>query len=422
MSTRDGSEVVSTSDPASFRTSDKRYVHSSMLTQCVHAGEGGVESGFRGSGTPVYYSTTFMYDSMGELDDVLQRQRAGYVYARYGSPTNTALERALATLEGAEAALSCSSGMAACHLALLGAGIQAGDLILSSSDVYGATYQLIDSLLPRLGLRAIMADFSDLGRLEAILESERPKALFFEAVTNPLIRVLDVPAIIDLAHRHGAVVIVDNTFTTPMLLRPLELGADWVVHSVTKFLAGHGDVLAGAVLCRHADFDKLYSTMLQIGCTLGPNEAYMALRGLKTFPLRFERHCHNAMQIAQFLEQHAAVERVYYPGLASHPQHDLAARVLKGGRFGAMVAFEIRGGDKQRAFRLLEALEIILPATTLGDIYSTMMYPAHSSHASLSDEGLSEIGISRALLRCSVGIEDIEDLKSDLDQALTSLP
>jgi cystathionine beta-lyase/cystathionine gamma-synthase len=405
--------------PAVLRGADSRYAVRRLATQCVHAGEREVvETGYRGSNTPVHYSTTFTYDSMQTLDDVLQRKRAGYVYSRYGTPTNSALERALATLEGADAALSCSSGMAACHLALLGAGVKCGDLVLASSDIYGATYQLIHTLLPRLGLRGVMADFTDLAALEQIMQNATPRVIFFEAVTNPLIRVLDVPRIVDLAHRYGATVIVDNTFTTPLLLRPLEYGVDWVVHSVTKFLAGHGDVLAGAVLCQHDDFDYLYTMLLQVGCSLGPQEAYMALRGLKTFPLRFERQCDNALEIARFLEGHTAIERVYYPGLGSHPQHDLARELLRGGRFGAMVGFDLKHADKVSAFRVLDALEIILPATTLGDVYSTMMYPAHSSHASLSDEELSRVGISRGLLRLSAGIEDVDDLKEDLDQAL----
>jgi len=404
--------------PASFRGVDERYAGRNIATQCVHAGERAGESDYYGSCTPVHHSTTFMYDSMQALDDVFQRKRAGYVYSRFGTPTSTALERALATLEGADAALSCSSGMAACHLALLGAGVKAGDLVLGSSDIYGSTYQLIDTMFPRLGLRGLMADFTDLIALERIMQAESPRVVFFEAMTNPLIRVLDVPAIIKMAHRYGATVIVDNTFTTPLLLQPVALGADLVVQSVTKYLAGHGDVLAGAVFCRAADFDYLYTMLLQTGCSLGPQEAYMALRGLKTFPLRFTRQCDGAMEIARFLEAHPAVERVHFPGLASHPQHQLAGELLGGKRFGAMVAFELKQGDKQAAFRVLEALQIILPATTLGDVHSTMMYPPHSSHASLSREELARVGISPGLLRMSVGIEDPEDLKGDLAGAL----
>jgi len=355
---------------------------------------------------------------MQDLDDVFQRKRAGYVYSRYGTPTTTALERALATLEGAEVALSCSSGMAACHLALLGAGLKAGDLVIASADIYGATHTLINTLLPRLGLRGLSADFTDLGRLEALLAAERPKAVFFEVLTNPLLRVIDAPAAAGMAHQVEARVIIDNTFTTPMMLTPAALGADWVVESLTKFLAGHGDVLAGAVMCRLSDFDLLYSMLLQVGPALGAQEAYLALRGLKTFPLRFERQCQNAVAIASFLEQHPQVERVYYPGLPSHPQHALAARLFVGGRFGSLVSFEIKDGNKEKAFRFLDALRIVLPATTLGDVATTAMYPAHSSHGSLSDAELAAVGIRRSLVRLSLGIEDAEDVEEDLDQAL----
>jgi len=190
------------------------------------------------------------------------------------------------------------------------------------------------------------------------------------------------------------------------------------VHSLTKYLAGHGDVLGGAVLCRAGDFDALYSAMLQLGPTLGPQEAYMALRGLKTFPLRFERQCDNAFALARRLQGHPLVTRVHYPGLPAHPQHDLASRLLGGRRYGALVSFELRDGNQEKAFRVLEALRIILPATTLGDIYSTMMYPPHSSHSALTDAERAQMGITPGLLRVSAGIEDVEDLQADLDQAL----
>ena len=278
---------------------------------------------------------------------------------------------------------------------------------------------MIHALLPRLGLRACMANFQELDRLETLLRERRPRAVFLEVMTNPLIRVLDLPTIVDLAHRYDASVIVDNTFTTPMLLRPFEFGADWVIHSLTKFLSGHGDVLAGAVLCRKQDFDGLYTASLQVGSTLGPQDAYLALRGLKTFPLRFARQCESALRIARYLESHPLVARVHYPGLESHPHHDLAGRLFGGRRYGAVVSFEVVEGNRTVAFRILEALRVILPATTLGDIQSTMMYPAHSSHASLSEAELAKAGISKGLLRLSVGIEDVDDIQRDLDQALT---
>jgi cystathionine gamma-synthase/methionine-gamma-lyase len=261
-------------------------------------------------------------------------------------------------------------------------------------------------------------DFTDLDRLEAAIKRERPKIVYFEVVTNPMTKVIDAPAVIELAHQYGATAIVDNTFTTPYLLKPFELGADLITHSVSKFLAGHGDVLAGSVSCRRQDFDKLHDMLIQVGCTLGPNEAWLALRGLKTFPLRMERHCSNAMEVARFLEGHPLISKIRYAGLPSHPQHETAKRILPEGQYGAMLNFDLADCDKDKAFRFLDALQLILPATSLGDIYSLIVNPARTTHHWLSDEQLAAVGISIGTFRMSVGIENVEDLKEDLDQAL----
>jgi cystathionine gamma-synthase/methionine-gamma-lyase len=266
----------------------------------------------------------------------------------------------------------------------------------------------------------MLMDFTDLVALEDTIKRERPAVVYFEVVTNPMTKVIDAPAVIDMAHRHGAAVIVDNTFTTPYLLKPFEMGADFVTHSVSKFLAGHGDVLAGSVSCYRKDFDKLHDMLIQVGCTLGPNEAWLALRGLKTFPLRMERQCANAIQVATFLENHPLIEKVRYAGLPSHPQYGTATRMLPDGRYGAMLNFDIADCDKDKAFRFLDSLKIILPATTLGDIYSLIVNPARTTHHWLSDEELARVGISPGTFRMSVGIENVEDLKEDLDQALTA--
>lgn len=211
---------------------------------------------------------------------------------------------------------------------------------------------------------------------------------------------------------------MDNTFTTPYLLNPFPIGADLVTHSVSKFLSGHGDVLAGSVSCNRRLFTAVHDMLVQTGCALGPNEAWLALRGLKTFPLRMERHCANALEVARFLENHPRVERVRYAGLPSHPQHHIARRIFKSGRFGAMLAFDVADCDQAQAFRFLEALRVILPATSLGDIYSLMVNPARTTHHWLSPERLAELGIQPGTFRMSVGVENLEDLKEDLDQAL----
>ena len=400
------------------RRADTRYVDKDLATQCVHAGERWEKQYFWTSSTPIHNSTTFMYDSVYDLDDRVYSRKPGYVYSRGGSPTNSALERALSTLEGTEVTHVCSSGMAASHLSLLTAGAGKDQLILCCSDVYGSVYTMVDDIFPHLGCPSILMDFTDLNRLEDVIKREKPSVVYFEVITNPMTKVIDAPAVIEMAHRQGAAVIIDNTFTTPYLLKPISIGADFVSHSVSKFLSGHGDVLAGSVSCYRKDFDKLHDMLIQVGSTLGPNEAWLALRGLKTFALRMERHCANAREVAEFLESHRSIEKVRYAGLPSHPQHETAVRIFPEGRYGAMLNFDIADCDKDKAFRFLDALQLILPATTLGDIYSEIVNPRRTTHRQLSDEAAAAIGMGAGTFRMSVGIEDVEDLREDLDQAL----
>jgi len=400
------------------RRADPRYVDKDLATQSLHAGERWERGNFWTSSTPIHNSTTFFYDHAQDLDDRVYYREPGYVYSRGGSPTSTALERALSTLEGAEVTQVCSSGMAASHLALLTAGAGRDELILCSSDVYGSVYTMVESVFPHLGGRSILMGFGDLGRLEETIKRERPRVVYFEVVTNPMIKVVDAPAVIEIAHRYGAVVVVDNTFTTPFLLKPFEMGADFVTHSVSKFLSGHGDVLAGSVSVYRKDFSKLHDMLIQMGCTLGPNEAWLALRGLKTFPLRMEKQCTNAMAVAKFLESHRWVSSVRYPGLPSHPQNETAKRIFSERGSGAMLSFDIADCDKEKAFRFLDALRLTLPATTLGDVYSLILNPARTTHHWLGKEKLAAMGIGPGTFRMSVGIEGVEDLKQDLDQAL----
>lgn len=400
------------------RRADDRYLDKGLETQCLHAGERWEKQDLWTSSTPIHNSTTYFYDSFQDLEDRIYHRKPGYVYSRLGSPTNTALERALSTLEGAEVTHVCSSGMAASHLALLAAGAGRDELILCSSDVYGTVYTMVEDTFPHLGARSVFMSFTNLNRLEEVIERERPRVVYFEVVTNPMTKVIDAPAVIEIAHRYGAAVIVDNTFTTPYLIKPFEIGADFVCHSVTKFLSGHGDVLAGSVSCYGKDFDKLHDMMIQVGCTLGPNEAWLALRGLKTFSLRMERHCANALEMAQFLENYPLTWRVRYPGLPSHPQHEIARRIFRDGRYGAMLSFDIANCDKDKAFRFLDSLKIVLPATSLGDVYSLIVNPARTTHHQLSEETLAAMGIGTGTFRMSVGLENMEDLKEDLDQAL----
>jgi cystathionine gamma-synthase/methionine-gamma-lyase len=413
-----GPESQPGSPSAANRRADLRYAEKDLATQCVHAGERWELPRLWPSSTPIHNATTFFYDRAEDLDDVVWRRKAGYSYSRAGSPTTAALERALSTLEGVEVTRVCGSGMAASHLAVLTAGAGRDAPILASSDVYGSVYTMMEGVFPALGTPSLVTSFADLDRLEAAIRQVRPRVVYFEAVTNPLTCVIDVPAVIELAHRHGARVIVDNTFTTPYLLKPAALGADVVTHSVSKFLSGHGDVLAGAVGCRLAEYDRLTDMLIQVGSALGPNEAWLALRGLKTFPLRMARQCESALRVAAFLEAHPAVARVRYPGLPSHPEHETARRLFPAGRYGAMLSFDVADCDTAKAFRFLDALRLILPATTLGDLYSIMVNPARTTHRWLGPDQQAALGIGPGTFRMSVGIEGVEDLLEDLDQAL----
>ena len=390
----------------------------SIFSRAVHAGERAARPDFQPVTTPVYNTVGFLYEDMRNLDAIFGNEREGYVYARYGNPTNSALEEALASLEEGEAALTFASGMAAVHASLLAAGVKAGASLLSACDVYGATYAICARLFPQLGVRAKFVDVTDLEELRKALLEARPAAVILETISNPLMKVADIPTICNLAHKVGAKVIVDNTFATPFLYRPIPHEVDFCVHSTTKYIGGHGDVLGGAIVTSRANRSTLHEIIKMTGGNLGPMEAWLTLRGLKTLPLRMRQHCQNAMEVARWLEGHPRITRVNYPGLASHPQHELAKRLFPPGFFGGMISFEIKDAGKEQVFRFMEALELILPATTLGDVYSLTLYPAMSSHRALTPEERAKVGISDRLVRLSVGIEEASEIIEDLGRAL----
>ena len=390
----------------------------SIYTQAVHAGERGPRPDFTPVVTPIYNSVGYLYESMDQLDAVFAAEREGYVYPRYGTPTNAALERAVAILEGGEAALSFASGMAAIHAALLATGLEAGQAVVAAHDVYGASYALLANLFTSLGMRVRFVDIADLASVERAIVAEKPRAVFCEIISNPLLKVADVQAVAELAHAHGAEMIVDSTFATPYLAQPLTFGVDYVVHSSTKYLGGHGDVLGGIVVTSVERRKRLWELIKITGGNLGPHQAWLTMRGLKTLPLRMAQHCRNAAAVADWLAEHPKIAKVNYPGLPSHPQHSVATRLFRDGCYGGMVSFEIAGADQAQVFRFMEALRLVLPATTLGDVYSLTLYPAHSSHRALSLQERAAIGIGEGLVRLSVGIEDVEDIIADLDQAL----
>jgi cystathionine gamma-synthase/methionine-gamma-lyase len=393
----------------------------SIFTKAVHAGERGPRPDFTPVSTPVHYSVGYLYDDMADLDGVFGGERSGFVYPRYGSPTVSAFEQAVSELEGAEDAVAFASGMGAIHAALMGAGVRTGKSVVAAADLYGATYALLERTFAELGIRVRFVDITDLDAVSRAIAGEQPAAVLCEIVSNPLMKVADVPSLAEMARAAGARLIVDSTFATPYLFRPLAHGADYAVHSATKYLAGHGDVMAGVVACSAERGRDLRERQKLLGANLGPQQAWLAMRGIKTLPLRMRQHCANAQLVAEWLAGQPAVAGVHYPGLPAHPQHAVAARLFEGRGFGGMLSFDLLGAGQAEVFRFMEALDLVLPATTLGDVYSLTLYPAHSSHRQVAPEVRQAIGIGDGLVRLSVGIEDVGDIIADLEQAMAVL-
>ena len=395
--------------------------HKSFNTRAVHAGERVPSSDYIPVATPIHPTVGFVYDSMDEVDAIFAATREGYVYPRYGSPTVTAFETAIANLEQGQAAHAFSTGMAAIHAALLAAGVRANTTVVAAIDVYGATYTLLNRLFKELGVAASWVDVSDLRTVEKALQETYAVALYVETISNPLLKVADVSTLAQHAHKYGAQFLVDNTFASPWLCNPLTLGADYVIHSATKYIGGHGDVMAGVVVTSVERRKTLYELNKLVGGTLGPFEAWLALRGVKTLPLRMRQQSTNAAHIAAWLSQHPKIVHVNYPGLSTHPQHALAKNLFGDKGFGGMLSFEIANADRRTAFRFMESLELCLAATTLGDIYSLVLHPASSSHRGLTPEEREKVGIKEGLVRLSAGIEDADDIIADLEQALAHI-
>lgn len=387
-----------------------------LETLVVRVGEASDLGGAVPTAVPIHNAASFYYHTLDELDRAFD---GGYVYSRFANPTVAAFESAVARLESAAGAVAFASGMAAIHGAVLAVLAGGDDLLVASRDCYGGTQGLIEGPLRTLGIQSCLVDLTDGAAVERAL-AERPRALLLETVSNPLVRVADLPTLSARAHAVGARVIVDSTFTTPYLCRPLELGADLVVHSATKYLSGHGDVTAGVVAGRAELLEPLRRVAKLVGGVLGPNEAYLALRGIKTLALRMERQCQNALAIARWLREQPRVRRVYYPGLPDHPQHELARRLL-GGRFGAVVAFDLDPPEPAAVARFIDHLELFAGAPTVGDVASLVMYPARASHRGLSPAERVAVGIGDGLVRLSVGIESADDLIADLARALAAV-
>jgi cystathionine gamma-synthase len=395
----------------------------SLETRLVHAGERAAAPQATPTATPISTSTTYIYPSLAALDGAFASGE-GYLYTRYGNPTVSALEQAVASAEGGRGAVAYGSGMAALHAALLAAATPRGEsaprpqTILAARDLYGSTTVLLDELFAARGATVVCCDVCDLAAFAAAVDTHQPQLVVVEQISNPLLRVVDIAALAARCKAAGARLVVDSTLATPILQRPLALGADLVVHSATKYLSGHGDAAGGVVAARTTLLhDTLVRQSRLLGASLGPFEAQQILRGIKTLALRVERQCASAASIAAFLTDHPAVDYVNYPGLPGHPQHALASAAF-GGRYGAMVSFALRDERREALHRFVDGLRIFLPATSLGDIYSLVSVPAIASHRDLSAAQRAERGISDSLVRLSVGIEAAADLIADLRQAL----
>ncbi len=381
-------------------------------TRCVHSGEE-LHGQAAPLTTPIAQTSVFVLPNVKALRRYAEGDRDFYLYSRYGNPTVAAAEEKIAALEGAEAAVATSSGMAAELVAAL-ITCQAGDEIVSMLDIYGGTLKLFEQVLPRCGITTRFIPYHDIANAHRYF-NRKTRMLFLETPTNPTVRCVDLAALADVGRKHKACVVADNTFATPVLQKPLELGADIVIHSATKYLGGHSDLTAGVLAGSKKWMDAARQTMILTGGCLDPGCAYLLLRGLKTLHVRVERACRNAAQIAEALQAHPKVARVYYPGLQGHEAHQLAGRQMKD--FGMMVSFDIRGGGRA-AERFIDHLQLWYLAASLGGVESTVSYPVLSSHIGLGAKRLNLLGVSPATVRLSVGIEDAEDLLTDLRQAL----
>lgn len=384
-------------------------------TKAIHAGNR-KDTVYGALTMPIYQTSTFYFDSCEQGGRRFSGQEAGYIYSRLGNPTSNVLEDKVAALEGGEAAAATASGMGAISSTLWTiAG--AGKHIIADGTLYGCTFALLAHGLTRYGVEVSFVNTSNLDEIKAALK-ENTVAVYLETPANPNLKIADIKAIAELAHNYNKdiKVVCDNTFATPYLQQPLKLGADVVVHSATKYLNGHGDVIAGFVVS-DAEFInqvKMFGIKDMTGSVLGPQEAFLILRGLKTLEIRMQKHCANAHQVADFLTACDKVEKVYYPGLESHPNHEVAARQMKD--FGAMISFEVKGG-KEAGMKLVNSLELCTVAVSLGDAETLIEHPASMTHSTYSPEELAAAGIPEGLVRLSVGLENAEDIIADLKQA-----
>jgi methionine-gamma-lyase len=386
-----------------------------FATKAVHAGQDPDPS--TGSvSVPIHQTSTFVFKSAEQGAARFAGREEGYIYTRWGNPTVRALERNVAELEGGEDARACSSGMAAIHTAVASV-VRKGDHVIAPDSLYSGTEKLFVDIFSKFGVQTAFVDQSDTANVEDAVK-KNTKIIFIETPANPTLRITDLKAVARIAQERNIITMVDNTFMSPYFQQPLRMGIDVSIHSMTKYLGGHSDLIGGIIIGRRSLFKALDNMIRNTGGTLGPFDAWLALRGIKTLPLRMKKHDENAMKVAEFLEAHRKVEKVHYPGLKSHPQHELAKRQMSG--FGGMISFQLKGGV-QEGVKLMNSVKLCILAVSLGAVETLIEHPASMTHASISREERLKTGITDGLVRLSVGIEDAEDIIQDLEQALAKV-
>jgi len=384
-------------------------------TQAIHAGRINDEQ-FGSLATPLYQTSTFIFKDAAQGAARFAGEEEGYIYSRLGNPTTRQLEQRVAAMEGMEDAAATATGMGAVSGVLL-ANLQAGDHLISSKAVYGCSFALMNHMLKRFGIEVSFVDMTEPQNIEQAIQ-KNTKMIFLETPINPNLVVLDLEKIANIAKKHQLISVVDNTFLTPVLQQPAKFGIDIVIHSATKYLNGHGDVVAGIICGSKEMIGEIKMTALKdIGATMSPHDAWLILRGIKTLPIRMERHCNNAQRVAEFLEKHPKIDKVYYPGLASHDGYKFIGNQMKAA--GGVIAFEIKGNIKDGE-NFINKTELFSLAVSLGDAESLIQHPASMTHSPYSPEERLAAGISDSLIRVSIGLENVEDIIADLEQSLTA--
>jgi len=407
-----GAQFVQNRCPMKTKPIRSHRAKSGSQTLAIHAGEPSRHGVNAGVGTNICRTSNFTFSSTQEMKEWAEGKNTAYIYTRYGNPTLSVAEGKIAALEGAEAAVVTASGMAAISSALLGA-LKQGDELISTAQLYGGSFRLMRDIFPGMGI-TVRHVATSLEGIESVV-TPRSRVLYIETPTNPTLRLVNLEQAVAFAKKHQLTSIIDNTFATPALQKPIAVGFDMVVHSATKYMGGHSDIIAGAAAGSRRWMDRVRHMVIYLGGSMDPGAAFLLIRGMKTMGVRIERQCANAMAVARFLERHAKVARVHYPGLKSHPDHTLAKKQMNA--FGSMLAFDLKGG-LPAARKFCDRVRLFLLAASLGGVESLVVLPIYSSHYNMSEKELALSGVTPGTVRVSVGLEDSADLIADLKQAL----